>query len=169
MKIRDIYDYLVRARRSLWSTLEAVPDEVLSRQVLNGSQFQCIKDLLSHIPAVEDGWLHEDILRSDTVWSTTPTLAAVGDSFADVPLAVLLQYWQTVERSTLDYLASLSESDLKRVVTVHDAPDDHFTVDAILWHFMIHEMRHTAQIAMLLRMQGIAPPSLDLLFYMPPA
>lgn len=169
MKIHDIYDYLVRARRSLWSTLRGVPDEVLSRHVLNGSQFHCIKDLLGHIPAVEDGWLHEDILRADTVWSTMPTLAAVGDSFADVPLAVLLDYWQSVERSTLEYLASLSEPELKRVVTVHDAPDDRFTVDAILWHFLIHEMRHTAQIAMLLRMQGIAPPSLDLLFYMPSA
>jgi uncharacterized damage-inducible protein DinB len=34
---------------------------------------------------------------------------------------------------------------------------------------MIHEMRHTAQIAVLLRMQRIKPPSLDLLFYLPSA
>ena len=34
---------------------------------------------------------------------------------------------------------------------------------AVLWHIMIHEMRHTAQIAVLLRIQGIKPPSLDLL------
>jgi uncharacterized damage-inducible protein DinB len=34
---------------------------------------------------------------------------------------------------------------------------------------MIHEVRHTAQIAVLLRMQGIKPPSLDLLFYLPSA
>jgi uncharacterized damage-inducible protein DinB len=36
-------------------------------------------------------------------------------------------------------------------------------VDGLLWHVMIHEMRHTAQIAMLLRTQGIKPPFLDLL------
>jgi uncharacterized damage-inducible protein DinB len=37
---------------------------------------------------------------------------------------------------------------------------------AVLWHVMIHEMRHTAQIAVLPRMQGIKQPSLDLLFYL---
>jgi uncharacterized damage-inducible protein DinB len=30
-------------------------------------------------------------------------------------------------------------------------------VDGLLWHVMIHEMRHTAQIAVLLRTQGIEP------------
>jgi uncharacterized damage-inducible protein DinB len=30
-------------------------------------------------------------------------------------------------------------------------------------------VRHTAQIVMMLRMQGIKPPSLDLLFYLPGA
>ena len=54
-------------------------------------------------------------------------------------------------------------------MTVHDSPTVRFTVDGLLWHIMIHEMRHTAQIAMLLRMLDIKPPSLDLLFYLPPA
>lgn len=65
MNIPETYDYLVRARRDLWAKLESVPDEVLSRPLLDGS------------------------------------------------------------------------------------------------------MRHTAQIAVLLRTQGIKPPSLDLLFYLP--
>jgi DinB family len=42
-------------------------------------------------------------------------------------------------------------------------------VDGLLSHVMIHEMRHTAQICVLLRTQGIKPPSLDLLFYLPSA
>jgi uncharacterized damage-inducible protein DinB len=65
MNIPETYNYLVRARRDLWAKLESVPDEVLSRPLLDGS------------------------------------------------------------------------------------------------------MRHTAQIAVLLRTQGIKPPSLDLLFYLP--
>ncbi len=40
-------------------------------------------------------------------------------------------------------------------------------MDELLWHVMIHEMRHTAQIALLLRSQAIKPPSLDLLNYLP--
>ncbi|MGC1300726.1 MAG: hypothetical protein WA869_37325 [Alloacidobacterium sp.] len=38
MTVPEIYDYLVRARRDLWATLEGVPDEVLSRQVLDGKR-----------------------------------------------------------------------------------------------------------------------------------
>jgi uncharacterized damage-inducible protein DinB len=56
---------------------------------------------------------------------------------------------------------------LKRIVILHDAPEERFTVDGLLWHVMIHEMRHTAQIAVLLRSQGIKPPCLDLLNYLP--
>ncbi|MBK8057118.1 MAG: hypothetical protein IPK33_04285 [Gemmatimonadetes bacterium] len=37
---------------------------------------------------------------------------------------------------------------------------------ALLSHVMIHEIRHTAQLCVLLRSQGVAPPSLDLLFYL---
>jgi uncharacterized damage-inducible protein DinB len=32
---------------------------------------------------------------------------------------------------------------------------------------MLHELRHTAQVCILLRTQKIKPPSLDLLFYLP--
>jgi uncharacterized damage-inducible protein DinB len=50
---------------------------------------------------------------------------------------------------------------------VEDSPEEHFKLDGLLWHVMIHEMRHTAQICVLLRTQGIKPPALDLLWYLP--
>jgi len=48
-------------------------------------------------------------------------------------------------------------------VIVHDAPEERYTVDGLLWHGMIHEMRHPAQIAVLLRTEG----RLDLKNYLP--
>jgi hypothetical protein len=39
MNIPEAYDYLVRARRDLWAALEQVPDEVLSRPLLDGERF----------------------------------------------------------------------------------------------------------------------------------
>ncbi len=39
MSIPETYDYLVRARRDLWATLEGVPDEALSRWLLDGSRY----------------------------------------------------------------------------------------------------------------------------------
>ena len=151
------------------ATLEGVPDDVLSRPLLDGSRFHCIKDLVFHVPVVEDSWIHEDILRDPPVWKT---ISALKDTewepgYAGFVLETLLDYWRLVEQSTLAYLAALTDDELKRIVILHDAPEERFTVDGLLWHVMIHEMRHTAQIAVLLRSQGIKPPWLDLLNYLP--
>ena len=168
MKIDESYDYLVRARRDLWAALEAVPDEALARPLLDGSRFHSIKDLLFHIPDVEDGWVHGDILKNEPVQKSFPLLrdSEGGPVYASFPLATLLDYWRAVEQSTLAYLGSLTDEDLTRPVMVEDWPEKRFTVDKLLWHVMIHEMRHTAQISVLLRLQGIKPPFLDLLNYL---
>lgn len=167
MNIPETYDYLVRARRDLWATLESVPDEVLSRPLIGGPRFQCIKDLVFHIAGVEDGWLHYTILRDEPVQLRTPVIKDIqeGPFCAEIPLDTLLDYWRAVEQSTLTYLAKLTDDELNRLVD--DSPTDRFRLDGILWHVMIHEMRHTAQIVLLLRMQGIKPPALDLFYYLP--
>lgn len=151
--------------------LVGVPDDILSKPLLSGDKRHCIKDLLFHIPSVEDGWLHEDILRETMVLQNNPSLRDTtgGAEYAEVPLSTIVDYWKTVEQSTLAYLSRLTEDELARVVTVHDSPTEHHTVDGLLWHVLIHEMRHTAQIVVLLRTQNIKPPALDLLFYLPSA
>ncbi len=74
MNIHETYHYPIRARRDLFDALQSAPDEVLSRPLPSGSAFQCIKDLLFHLVAVEDGWIHEDILRVDPVLLGNPGL-----------------------------------------------------------------------------------------------
>jgi len=44
--------------------LQAAPDDVLSRPLLNGDKFLGVKDLMFHIPATEDVRIREEILRS---------------------------------------------------------------------------------------------------------
>ena len=107
MNVPEIYDYLVRARRDLWATLEGAPDEVLSRQVLDGKRLHSIKDLIFHTAVVEDCWLHEDILREKPVLDT---FSVFGESpwapvYSGFALGTLLDYWRAVEQSTLVYLA----------------------------------------------------------------
>ena len=89
------------------------------------------------------------------------------DAFA---LDTLLEYGRAVEQSTLSTSLRFRTTKLKRKVTDEDGrgQKQEYTVDGLLWHVMIHEMRHTTQIAVL-RLQGIKPPSLDLLFYLPTA
>src|SRR5947207_15923141 len=74
MNIRETYDYPVRARRNLWTAPERVPDEVLSRKLLDGDRFHCIKDLVFHVVATEDFWIREEILRAQPVRQTIPAL-----------------------------------------------------------------------------------------------
>ena len=171
MNIPETYDYLVRARRNLWTALQGVPDEVISRPLLDGEKFHCIKDLLFHVAATEDFWIREEILREQPLRETVPALKSThgGPIFAGSALAMLLDYWRLVEQSTLAYLPSLNDNELKRIVAVHDRPGQRFTVDHLLWNVMFHEMRHTAQITVLLRTQHIKPPSLDLYYYLPVA
>ncbi|GEM84657.1 MULTISPECIES: DinB family protein [Meiothermus] len=169
MNIPEMYNYLVRARRELWGVLEAVPDDVLSRPLLAGERFHCIKDLVFHLASVEDSWLHEDIMRTEPVLMNMPALRNTtgGPAYAGFALHALLDYWKAVEQSTRAYLTALTDTELKRVLSPHDDLEQRYTVESILWHVMLHEVRHTAQIALLLRIQGIKPPALDLLWFLP--
>jgi uncharacterized damage-inducible protein DinB len=169
MNIPEAYDYLVRARRDLWAALASVSDDVLSRPLLNGEKLHCIKDLVFHIVSVEDFWIDEEILREQPLRQTISALKDTrgGPIFAGVALETLLDYWRVVEQRTLDYLSTLTDEELKRIVSVHDRPGKRYTVDGLLWNLIIHEARHVAQISILLRIQGIAPPFLDLLKYLP--
>ena len=167
MNLPDLYDYLTRARRDLWQTLEDAREEVLSKNLLGAKRFHCIKDLVFHIAEVEDGWIHGDLLRVSPVQDSFAYLQD-HDFYADMPLGRLLEYWRAVEQDTLRHLPALV-GDSQRVVTVEDWPPEHqrFRQEDLLWHVLLHEVRHTAQIAALLRTQGIEPPQLDLLFYLP--
>lgn len=166
MNIPETYAYLVQTRRDLWAALESVPDEVLSKPLLNGDRFHCIKDLVFHTAEVEDGWIHGDLLKVPFVQDAFPDLQS-RPHFADVALSRLLDYWRAVEADTLKHLPTLA-SDPERVIVVEDWPPEHqrFRQGGLLWHVLLHEVRHTAQIAVLLRTQDIKPPSLDLLFYL---
>ncbi len=167
MNIPEAYAYLTRARRDLWATLERTPDEALSRPLIGGPRFQCIKDLVFHVANTEDGWLHYTILQDEPVQATFPGVSDLPDGpvCAEVPLATLLDYWRAVEQNTSGHLTALT-GDLTRLV--YDSPTERFVLDGLLWHVLLHEVRHTAQIALLLRMQGTEPPALDLFFYLTP-
>ncbi len=120
-----------------------------------------------HLADVEDGWTNCHIRRGQLVQDAIPVLRSGGPDFSGFSLNLLLDYSQRVEQSTLAFVGTLSEDDEKQEVQVEDWPDKRFPLDGLLWHVMIHEMRHSAQIVMLLRTQEVKPLSFDLLFYLP--
>ena len=169
MNIKAYYTYLTKARRDLWAFLETLPDEVMSKSVIPAERMRSMKDLVLHIAVIEDSWLHEDILRDQPVWERT---AGFPHEFEkpyhdEKPLAWLLEYWRAVEASTLEYLEAVTDAELERRVTVMGSTDDvTFSASDVLWHVAQHETRHTAQLALLGRLAGYAPPQLDLIKYL---
>ncbi|HPV76558.1 MAG TPA: DinB family protein, partial [Gemmatimonadaceae bacterium] len=75
MNIAATYDYLTRARRDLWRTLEAVPDALLSRPLIEGVRFECLKDYVLHIAEVEDGWINGDIRGGPMLQRAIPEMS----------------------------------------------------------------------------------------------
>ena len=118
MNLKTFYHYLTLFRRDLWAFLENLPDDVLSKNMIPAERFHSIKDLLMHIAAVEDSWIHEDILRDTPVWQSAlpETLQQDGAFFADTPLETILLYSKAVEQSTLAFLEGLQPSELERIV-----------------------------------------------------
>jgi uncharacterized damage-inducible protein DinB len=160
MGISSFYSYLIRARRDLWHVVGETPEAVLARDVIpTGGRFHSIKDLLLHTPVVEDSWLHYQILEDQPYLESVPAIAEAqeGPHSATMPLSDILDYWRTVEANTRAYLSTLTPAELAR--SVRD-DDDILSVEDILWHVLQHEVRHTAQIALLLRQAGVTPPPL---------
>src|ERR1700744_1109229 len=125
MNIPETYNYLIRARRDLWATLETVPDTILSLPIPNSGELRCIKDLVFHTAGVEDFWIHEDILRDEPVLFRTDALKELrgGAACANFPIGALLDCWKAVEQSTIAFLNGLKQDAWGRAVALHDSPD----------------------------------------------
>ena len=166
MDTHAFYAYLQKARRDLWPALEAVPDEI-ARKPIEGGVWTSLKHLVLHTAVAEDAWLRADIQRIEPIQALETALDGVTEeTVRDVAMSDLIGYWRRVEEATLEYLPTLTSEDLVREMTPYDDPSWILKVGDVLWHVMIHEVRHTAQMVMFLRAQGIKPPSLDAIFYM---
>ena len=170
MNAREYYRYLAAAREQLWQFVRALPDEDLDRDLIDGGErFHNIKDLLLHVTDVEDHWIHV-IARGDGVGrSGERQYDWVRPQAQQYDLNWILSYSQQVTGATGRFLDS--EPDLERPVKlVQDDPASAtVTLDQLLWHVMTHEIRHTAQIALMIRQLGHTPPWLDYLRFARPA
>lgn len=166
MNVHDYYAYISGAREQMWNFLRALPDTDLNRPLIEGDRFHNIKDLLLHIVDVEDHWVH-GVALGDSVASQYPHdwITPRAEQYA---LGWIIAYGQEVGRRTRAFLDR--DPDLSRPVKlVQDDPaSDTVTLEQLLWHVMTHEVRHTAQIVLLIRQLGHTPPWLDYLRFMRP-
>ncbi|AWT36574.1 damage-inducible protein DinB [Deinococcus arenae] len=167
MNVREYYAYLTAAREQLWNYLRALPQADLDRNLIeDADRFHSIKDLLLHVTDVEDHWVH-GIVLGDGVQGLYPH-DWVRPQAQQYDLGWILDYSREVTRRTCAFLDS--EPDLHRSVKlVQDDPaSDTVTLDQLMWNVMTHEVRHTAQIALMIRQLGHTPPWLDYMRFVRP-
>ncbi len=163
--LKGFYAYLLWSREALWRVLESVPEEALERPLVPRKRLRSVKGLLLHAAVVEDAWLHEDILRVPMVLAGFPEVEAVLDREGEgLSLRALRAYQEAVGRATWAFLQG--PVDEGRVVALHDAPEKRYPLGDLLRHAFLHEVRHMAQVVLLLRLLGVEPPALDLYFFL---
>lgn len=169
MNVREYYKYLSASREQLWNFVRALPPADLSRDMIeSGERFHNIKDLLLHISDVEDHWIHR-ITRGDEVNKAGQYAHDwIKPRAEQYDLNWIIAYGQEVTRRTQAFLEGQPDLEQPIKLVQDDPASDTVTLDQLLWHVMTHEVRHTAQIALLIRQLGHTPPWLDYLRFVRP-
>lgn len=169
MNVREYYTYLSASREQLWNFVRALPTEDLDRSIIeNGERFKSIKDLLLHVIDVEDHWIHA-IARHDGVQQAGLYKHNWVEPRAEqYDLNWIIEYGQVVTERTVQFLDSQPDLEQEVKLVQDDPVSATVTLDQLLWHVMTHEVRHTAQIALLIRMLGHTPPWLDYMRFVRP-
>ncbi len=169
MNVREYYTYLSAAREQLWNYLRALPTADLDRDLIEtGERFHSIKDLLLHVTDVEDHWVHS-IARGENLQSDGRFKHDwVQPQAQQYDLAWIIEYGRTVSRLTQDFLESGPDLGRSIKLVQDDPASDTVSLDQLMWNVMTHEVRHTAQIALMVRQLGHTPPWADYLRFARP-
>ena len=153
------FDELIRytqEERDKWRAWFTAHPEALEIEVQPGGRFTTVGALIDHIFLVERRHLQR--LRSSPVDMST------GLSGRHAP--PLFDYGASVRRELDQFVSELDEdvADEPRTFTLPTG-DFILTPRKLLFHCLLHETRHWAQIALSLRRAGLEPPGNHDLFY----
>ncbi|HLG15787.1 MAG TPA: DinB family protein [Blastocatellia bacterium] len=159
MQLRDLerlYDYNRWANDQLMPILERLTPEEFTREV--GGAYGSIRNTLVHMMSAQWGWLggcgglkRGPRLNPDDF----PTLGSIKET------------WDRIEQADREFLASLTDDDLERMVVYPNERGEarSLPLGELMEHAANHNVHHRGQVSMMLRMMGHAPADVDLLMY----
>lgn len=158
MTVKDLermFEYGYWANRRLFEVVAKLTPEEFTRQVAGG--YGSVRNTLVHTLSAEWGWLERcgggpprgPALKPDD-YQTFESLRA---------------RWDEVERYVRDFLATLTDDDLDRMIQFNLGELRGGRVGALMQHAANHGVHHRGQIAVLLRMLGHVPGNFDILFF----
>lgn len=144
MKPSDMFSHWKRVRDGLLHTIDLfredeliyIPDEI-SRTV--GAT-------MLHIADAEDGWFSYAVTRELEEWPSQYTLENYPNREA------IKKVLTDVHKRTEQYLDTLDESDLARIINV--PWDEEIYLGWILWHVLEHEIHHRGELSLILGLLG---------------
>jgi uncharacterized damage-inducible protein DinB len=143
--------------RDKWRTWFLAHPDAMGIEMQPGGRFNTVGALIDHIFLVERRHLQR--LRGNALDSKT------GLSGLNAP--PLFDYGASVRRELEQFVAELDEdvANEPRTFTVQSGGDFVLTPRKLLFHCLLHETRHWAQIALAIRRAGLEPPGNHDLFY----
>ena len=153
------FDELVRysqEERDKWRAWFATHPEALEVDVQPGGRYPTVGALIDHIFLVERRHLQR--LRSAALDTTT--------GLSGHHATPLFDYGASVRRELEQFVSDLDEdvADDPRTFTVQSG-DFVLTPRKLLFHCLLHEIRHWAQVALAVRRADLEPPGNHDLFY----
>jgi uncharacterized damage-inducible protein DinB len=154
------YDELLRytnGERDKWRSWFAAHPAAIDAALHGGGRFPTAGKLIDHIFLVERRHLQRLTGRTlDTQTGLTGNNAPP-----------LFDYGASVRRELEQFVADLDDdaAEVPRQVQVASGGEYTLTPRKLLFHILLHEIRHWAQIALAVRLAGFEPPGQHDLFY----
>jgi uncharacterized damage-inducible protein DinB len=153
------FDELLRYtmdEREKWRRFFATHPQAMETPLQPGGRFNSVGKLIDHIFLVERRHLQR--LRSE------PLADRTGLTGNNAP--PLFDYGASVRRELEQYIGELDE-DVANQMRTFEVRDQSWPMSArkLLFHIVMHEIRHWAQIALAVRLAGLEPPGDHDLFY----
>ena len=143
--------------RDKWRAWFVAHPDAMEIEVQPGGRYPTIGSLIDHVFLVERRHLQR--------LTNAPLDTKTGLSGRHAP--PLFDYGASVRRELEHFAAQLDEdaADEPRAITVQSGGDFVLTPRKLLFHILLHETRHWAQIALALRRAGFEPPGNHDLLY----
>jgi uncharacterized damage-inducible protein DinB len=153
--VRRLYEYHRWANRRLFGVASALGEEATGREMGPQFSFPTVRAMFGHLYGADSLWLAR--------WRGTSPTRLPGAEFAT--LAALRLAWDTLEQTQRDFLDSLQERDLERVVRYRSTEGKAYAVplEPLLQHVVNHATHHRSEIATMLTMISGGPPDTGLL------
>ena len=154
--LKGLFDYGYWANDRLCGVLSQLTTDQFTQSV--AGSYGSIRNTMLHMLSAEWGWLER--------CGGTPRGPALNAQ--DYPtVASLFDRWKYVEARVREFLSTLQDEDLGRVVefAIGGGSKQSMALGQLMHHAAIHGVHHRGQVALLLRTLGHVPGNFDVLLY----